>query len=187
MNLTDQLCAENTVHTPGVEVAFRWVPRDLFVPGVSLEQAYAYEVIYTKSDAAGTSISAASQPRIVAMMLEQLQARPGQRVLEIGAGTGYNAALLAHLVGDDGHVTTIDVDADIVDGAQEHPAAAGIRNVGVRLGDGALGYGDGAPYDRVIVTVEAYGIPENWLCQLKPAGRLVVPIRFLRGSVSSSF
>ena len=107
------------------------VPRHLFLPGVPLDQAYADEPVYTKTDDGGASISAASQPWIVAMMLEQLDAQPGHRVLEVGAGTGYNAALLAAIVGDTGQVTTIDVDEDLVDGARKHLAAAGVTNVDV--------------------------------------------------------
>jgi protein-L-isoaspartate(D-aspartate) O-methyltransferase len=121
----------------------------------------------------------------VALQLGQLQVQPGHRVLEIGAGAGYNAALLAYLAGPQGQVTAIDVDADIVEQARERVAAAGIGNVEVVLGDGALGYPAGAPYDRIVATVGAYGIPDGWLAQLAPTGRLVVPAR-VRGSVSRS-
>lgn len=183
--LADQLRAQGTVRTERVEAALREVPRHTFVPEVPVDEAYADVPLYTKTDGAGASISAASQPTIVAMMLEQLQAEPGQRVLELGAGTGYNAGLLAHLVGEHGEVTTIDVDDDTVDGARSGLAAAGIENVRVVLGDGALGYADGAPYDRIIATVGAWGLPSAWLEQLTPDGRLVVPLR-LRGSVSRS-
>ncbi|MCZ9340983.1 methyltransferase domain-containing protein, partial [Streptomyces sp. TRM76130] len=76
-----------------------------------------------------------------------------------GAGTGYNAALIGHLVGPSGHVTTIDIDDDLVDGARAHLAAAGATNVEALTRDGALGHADGAPYDRIIATVGAHGIP----------------------------
>ncbi|MGH3922345.1 MAG: methyltransferase, FxLD system, partial [Pseudonocardiaceae bacterium] len=183
--LADQLRAQGTVRTERVEAALREVPRHTFVPEVPVDEAYADAPLYTKTDGAGASISAASQPTIVVMMLEQLQAEAGQNVLELGAGTGYNAGLLAHLVGEHGQVTTIDVDDDTVDGARSALAAAGIENVRVVLGDGALGYPDGAPYDRIIATVGARGLPSAWLEQLAPDGRLVVPLR-LRGSVSRS-
>ncbi|WBC05316.1 methyltransferase, FxLD system [Micromonospora sp. WMMA1976] len=183
--LTDGLRAENIIRTPGVEAAIRATPRHLFLPGVPLEQAYADAPVYTKTDGRGASISAASQPRIVAMMLEQLDVRPGHRVMEAGAGTGYNAALLAALAGNDGRVVTLDVDEDLVNGARKHLAAAGITNVDVVLGDGALGHPDGAPYDRIIATVGAYEPPPAWLEQLAPHGRLVVPLR-LRGAASRS-
>lgn len=184
-NLIDQLCAEDTIRTSAVEVAMRRTPRHLFLPGVPMQQAYADEPVYTKTDTCGTSISAASQPRIVAMMLEQLDVRSGQRVMEAGAGTGYNAALLAAVVGDSGRVVTIDVDEDLVNGARKSLAAAGVANVDVVHGDGALGYSEGAPYDRIIATVGAYETPAAWLKQLAPDGRLVVPLR-LRGAASRS-
>lgn len=183
--LADRLRAEGIIRTPSVEAAIRQTPRHLFLPGVPLEQAYADGPVYTKTDGRGTSISAASQPRIVAMMLEQLDARPGHRIMEAGAGTGYNAALLAAIVGDTGRVVTIDVDDDLVDGARKHLATAGVANVEVVRGDGALGHPDGAPYDRIIATVGAWETPTAWLEQLAPDGRLVVPLR-LRGAASRS-
>ncbi|MDT5025271.1 MAG: protein-L-isoaspartate(D-aspartate) O-methyltransferase, partial [Micromonosporaceae bacterium] len=127
--LADDLRDRGTVRTQRVDEAVRAVPRHLFLPGVALEEAYADHPVYTKYDSTGASISAASQPTIVAMMLEQLQAEPGHRVLELGAGTGYHAGLLAHLVGEGGQVTTIDVDEDTVDGARSGLAAAGFANV----------------------------------------------------------
>ncbi|MEV4210165.1 methyltransferase, FxLD system [Micromonospora sp. NPDC049662] len=181
--LADQLRADRVIRTSGVEAAVRQTPRHLFLPGVPLEQAYADAPVYTKTDGRGTSISAASQPRIVAMMLEQLNALPGHRIMEAGAGTGYNAALLAAIVGDTGHVVTIDVDEDLVAGAREHLAAAGVANVEVIHGDAALGHPAGAPYDRIIATVGAWETPTQWLDQLAPGGRLVVPLR-LRGAAS---
>ncbi|MEH1124851.1 methyltransferase, FxLD system [Micromonospora sp. CPCC 206061] len=183
--MTQRLADEAVIHTNAVRDAFSAVPRHLFLPNVDAPAAYADEAVYTKTAGDGTRISAASQPRIVAMMLEQLAAQPGHRVLELGAGTGYNAALIGHMVGATGHVTTIDVDADLVDGAREHLAAAGATNVDVVLADGALGHPNGAPHDRIIATVGAYAVPTPWLDQLTDDGRLVVPLR-LRGAASRS-
>jgi protein-L-isoaspartate(D-aspartate) O-methyltransferase len=183
--LVDQVVQEGRVRTPRIKVAMQTVPRHVFVPDASLEEAYADSTVDIKQNSDGTSISCASQPGVVGLMLEQLQPQPGDKVLELGAGTGYNAALFAHLVGEDGHVTTIDVDDDLVDGARSHLAAAGIVNVTVLRGDGALGHPDGAAYDRIVATVGAHGVPHAWLDQLAPGGRLLVPQR-LRGSVSRS-
>ncbi|MFD9869062.1 methyltransferase, FxLD system [Streptomyces niveus] len=183
--LVDQIRANGHARTPAVETALRTVPRHLFVPDAPLADAYANAPVHIKYDTDGTSISCASQPGVVALMLEQLQARPGELILELGAGTGYNAALIAHLVGPVGHVVTIDVDDDLVEGARAHLAAAGVTNVEALTRDGALGHTEGAPYDRIIATVGAHGIPHAWLEQLAPGGRLVTPQR-LKGSVSRS-
>ncbi|MFF7192843.1 methyltransferase, FxLD system [Streptomyces sp. NPDC008079] len=183
--LVDQIRASGYARTPAVEAALRTVPRHLFVPDAPLEDAYANSPVNIKYDTDGTSISCASQPGVVALMLDQLDARPGERILELGAGTGYNAALLAHLVGEKGHVTTIDVDDDLVEGARAHLVTAGFSNVEALTRDGAVGNAAGAPYDRIIATVGAHGVPHAWLDQLAPGGRLVVPQR-LKGSVSRS-
>lgn len=183
--LIDHLVQEGSVRTPHVEKAMRTVPRHLFVPNAPLVKAYGNAPVNTKFDESGASISCASQPDIVGMMLEQLDVQPGQKILELGAGTGFNAGLLGYLVGQKGHVTTIDVDEDIVDGARAGLAAADIHNVEVILGDGAVGHAPNAPYDRIEATVGAHGVPHAWLEQLVPGGRLLTPLR-LRGSVSRS-
>ncbi|MEN8654356.1 methyltransferase, FxLD system [Streptomyces sp. 21So2-11] len=183
--LIDYLVERGCVRTPRVEEAMRTVPRHLFVPNAPLDKAYGNAPVNTKFDQSGTSISCASQPDIVGMMLEQLDIEPGQKVLELGAGTGFNAGLLGYLVGEKGHVTTIDVDEDIVDGARGGLAAANIHNVEVILGDGAVGHAPNAPYDRIEATVGAHAVPPAWLEQLAPGGRLLTPLR-LRGSVSRS-
>jgi protein-L-isoaspartate(D-aspartate) O-methyltransferase len=184
-SLVDQLRAEGSVRTERVEAALRAVPRHAFLPGVPFRQAYANDVVRTKFDTAGVAISSASQPSIVAIMLEQLAVRPGERILEVGAGTGYNAALLGYLTGADGTVTTIDVDEDIADAARRALDAAGFGNVTVIRGDGALGHPEGGPYDKIIATVGLWDLPPAWFSQLAPGGRLVVPLR-LRGSVTRS-
>lgn len=183
--LVDELLEAGMVRTPRVEMAMRTVPRHVFLPGTPLRRAYANEVVQTKRDADGVPISAASQPSIVGAMLEQLGVSPGMRILEIGAGTGYNAALLAYLTGDRGEVVTVDVDDDIVAGARTALAAAGAANVTVLRGDGALGAPGFAPFDRIIATAGLWDLPLAWQEQLAPAGRIVAPLR-LRGSVTRS-
>lgn len=177
--LVDVLLSSRAIETAEVEAAFRAVARHLFVPGVGVERAYRDEAILTKL-LDGRAVSSASQPSIVAVMLEQLGVERGQRILEVGAGTGYNAALLAHLAGPNGRVVTVDIDEDIVEGARAHLAAAGVEGVETVRGDGGLGYAAEAPYDRIVVTAGAWDIPPAWWEQLAPGGRLVVPLS-LRG------
>lgn len=178
--LVDQLKQAGVLHSAPVEAAFRAVPRHLFLPDVPLDQAYADQAIPIKYER-DVSISASSQPAIMAVMLEQLALTPGQRVLEIGAGTGYNAALMAHLVGATGQVTTLDVDEDLVVQARTNLTAAHVERVTVVHGDGALGYASSAPYDRIILTVGAWDILPAWREQLAPEGRLVLPLTLLPG------
>jgi len=178
--LVDQLCQAEVIRSAAVEAAFRAVPRHLFLPGVPLEQVYRDRHIVTKR-IDDRDVSSSSQPAIMAIMLEHLGLQPGQQVLEIGAGTGYNAALMAHLVGTTGQVTTIEIDADIVDRARAQLAVAGCANAQVVCGDGALGYASAAPYDRIIVTARAPDVLPAWMDQLKPGGRLVTPL-LLRGA-----
>jgi protein-L-isoaspartate(D-aspartate) O-methyltransferase len=171
-----------------VHEALRAVPRHLFVPEVPLEEAYAAgKAVVTKRDARGVPLSSASAPGVVAVMLDQLDVRPGHRVLEIGSGTGYNAALLAELTGPAGHVVTIDIDPECTARARAALAGTGHTEVDVRTGDGALGSGDGSVFDRIIVTAGAWDIPPAWFAQLAAGGRLVVPLRWRRQSQSVAF
>ncbi|NEA72737.1 methyltransferase, FxLD system [Streptomyces sp. SID13588] len=167
--------------TPHVKDAFRAVPRHVFLPGVDLATAYAPKPVVTKRAEDGSAISSASSPSMVATMLEQLDVRRGQRVLEIGAATGINAALLAELVGPTGSVVTIELDDDLAAGARTGLAAAGYHQVEVICGDGALGDPSGKTFDRIIVTAGAWDISAAWWQQLAIGGRLVVPLR-LHGS-----
>jgi protein-L-isoaspartate(D-aspartate) O-methyltransferase len=132
------------------------VPRHLFLPGVDLKTAYAPKPVVTKRADNGTAVSSASSPNLVAEMLEQLDVQPGHRVLEIGAATGINAALLAELVGPTGRVVIIELDDDLAGGARAGLAAAGYPQVEVICGDGALGDPARAPYNRIIVTAGAW-------------------------------
>jgi protein-L-isoaspartate(D-aspartate) O-methyltransferase len=109
-------------------------------------------------------------------MLGQLGLANGQRVLEIGTGTGYNAALIAEIIGDPNAVVTIDVEPDLIEQARANLAAAGYAGVNVVCGDGADGVSGHAPYDRIIVTAGAWDLSPQWLSQLRPDGQIVLPI-----------
>ncbi|MFF1717270.1 methyltransferase, FxLD system [Streptomyces sp. NPDC058268] len=175
------------IRTPAVEEAMRAVARHHFVPEASLEQAYAvYDIVIIKADVRGRVLSSASAPHVVAAQLEQAQVRRGDTVLEVGAGTGYNAALLAYLVGTDGLVVAIEYDPEVAERARRQLAAAGVTNVMVVCADGADGFPDRAPYDRVVVTAGAWDVSRAWREQLAEGGRLVVPLR-LRWPMSVAF
>jgi protein-L-isoaspartate(D-aspartate) O-methyltransferase len=164
-----------------IAAALSDVPRHLFLPHLPPEDAYLDDAIVTKRDADGQPISSSSQPAIMAIMLDQLTLASGQRVLEIGAGTGYNAALMRHIVGPSGTVVSVDIDADVADRAREHLASAGYPDVTVVAADGAEGYPPDAPYDRVIATVGVSDLAPAWLHQAAPGARIVVPLD-VRGS-----
>lgn len=174
--LVDQLKEAGVLTDARVERAMRAVPRHLFVPDVDLETAYANEAIPTKT-VDGLTVSSISQPAMVAIMLEQLQPREGERILEIGAGTGYNAALLGELVGAGGFVTTVDIDDDIVADAQANLARAKVANVQAVCADGGFGYAPHAPYDATMATVGLWDIAPEWLAQVRDGGRLVAPLK----------
>ena len=182
--MVDALRAGRRLRSAPVERAFRAVPRHLFLPGLGIDEAYADEAVAV-AFADGVATSSASQPSMMAIMLEQLDLRQGHRVLEIGAGTGYNAALMRHIVGPTGVVTAVDIDADLVDRAAAHLASAGVHGVQLVAADGALGHPQGAPYDRIVLTVGSDDVRPEWRAQLVPGGRLLLPLA-VRGSQLST-
>ncbi|SDP96488.1 protein-L-isoaspartate(D-aspartate) O-methyltransferase [Actinopolyspora xinjiangensis] len=172
------------LRSDSVAEALRTVPRHLFAPGESLEDVYAAnQAVVTKRDEQGLATSSLSATHIQVTMLEQAQLQPGMRVLEVGSG-GYNAALLAELVGEAGTVVSLDIDGDIVERARSCLQTAGYEPVRVVHGDAEHGHAPEAPYDRIIVTAGAWDIPPAWIEQLAPGGRIVVPLR-MRGLTRS--
>ncbi|HSZ38827.1 MAG TPA: methyltransferase domain-containing protein [Trebonia sp.] len=159
-----------------VSEAFRSVPRHVFLPQESAALAYDDMAIVIKSDAGGLPVSASTQPAMMAIMLEQLGLAARHRVLEIGTGSGYNAALIAHIVGDAKSVVTIEIEPDLADQARAGLAAVGFGDITVVCGDGADGVPGRAPYDRIIVTGGAWDLAPPWLAQLAPGGRIVAPV-----------
>lgn len=174
----------DALRSSAVEQAFRAVPRHLFLPEVSPEQAYAAQhATVTKRDEHGGALSSVSAARIQAFMLEQADIHPGMRVLEIGSG-GLNAALIAELVGHDGQITSLDIDPDVIDRARRLLSAAGYEQVRTICADGTQGAPEHAPYDRIVITVEAAELAQAWIDQLADDGSLVVPLR-VRGVTRS--
>jgi protein-L-isoaspartate(D-aspartate) O-methyltransferase len=178
--MVDILLRNGTVTSPEVKAAFLAVARETFVPQIlaeaGLDRVYADDALVTRK-LGGVPTSSSSQPSIMALMLEALDLRPGHRVLEVGLGTGYNAALLRTLVGPTGAVTSIDIAPDVVDEARAALGTAGLT-VETIVGNGADGYPASAPYDRIIVTASTDIVPSAWWEQLAPDGIVVVPLRF---------
>ena len=175
-DLVTKLKAKGYVKSTAIESALRGVPRHLFVPWLSLQEAYT-DAAFRDPESTPATDSSVSQPTAVAMMLAAFDVKPGMRVLEIGAGSGYNAALLASLTGKYGHVVTVDLEDFLVEKARRQLEAAGFGSVQVVQGDGARGYPPGAPYDRIVATVGLPDIPPAWPGQLAPSGKIVVPLR----------
>ncbi len=177
--LVAQLEQGGHITTSAVRRAFLAVRREIFLPAYlvsdGLEAVYKNDAIVTKKDVAGASVSSSSQPSIMAIMLEKLDLKPGHRVLEVGAGTGYNAALLKRIVGSGGRVTAIDIDPVTAREARSHLRRQG-SPVRVVAGDGRRGWKDGAPYDRIIATASLPGVPRAWHRQLVRDGLIELPI-----------
>jgi len=184
--LVSTLTTAGHLRSPEIIEAFRAVERHTFIPEADIETAYTDDAVPIKHDEHDEMVSCISAPSIVATQLEQLGARPGHKILEAGAATGYNAALLGRLVTPGGHVWTVDVDDDLVDHAAACVAASRADNVSVLMADGAAGLAAYGPYDRIQFTVGAGDVPSGVLEQLAPGGRLVIPMR-IRGSISRSF
>jgi protein-L-isoaspartate(D-aspartate) O-methyltransferase len=143
------------------------VPRELFVPEDERRRAYADAALPIGH---GQTIS---QPYMVARIAEALALRPGEHVLDVGTGSGYQAAVLAELGAD---VLTIERIPELANQARESLAAAGYGAVEVRVGDGTLGIPEHAPFDAIAVAAAAPGFPQTLYEQLRPRGRLVVPV-----------
>ncbi len=174
--LVEELRRKGSLRSPRVEGALRSVARHLFLPHKPLLQAYSDQAIPTKDE--GQARSSCSQPSIVAIMLELLGLEGGENILEIGAGTGWNAALLGALAGDEGHVTTLDIDEDTAEFARANLTRAKAHNVDVVHADGGLGWAERAPYDAIAATCGASDISPRWAEQLREGGVLVAPLWF---------
>ncbi len=175
--LVEKLVREGFLFDRYAREAMLRVPRELFVPREYKEHAYDDNPLPIGY---GQTISA---PHMVALMTSHLRVRPGHVVLEIGTGSGYQAAVLAEIVGDEGHVYTVERIRELAAFARRNLEAAGyIGRVTVLEGDGSKGYPEKAPYDRIIVTAAAPDIPRPLVNQLKPGGVMVIPVgdRFMQ-------
>ena len=164
--VTDQI-ARRGICTPNVLAAMRAVPRHLFIPSDQRYWAYSDGALRIGM---GQTIS---QPYIVALMTDLLQLEGGETVLEVGTGSGYQAAVLAQIVSQ---VYTIERHQTLADGARQLFAELGISNVDVQVGDGSLGLPESAPFQGILVTAAAPKAPPALLNQLAEGGRLVLPV-----------
>jgi protein-L-isoaspartate(D-aspartate) O-methyltransferase len=149
------------------------VPREYFVETSFVTSAYADQALPI---ACGQTIS---QPYVVAYMTEQLEVRPGHRVLEVGTGSGYQAAILSRLARE---VVSVERYRTLADQARDRLRALGYDNVEIVAGDGFAGVPERAPYDRIIVTAAAETIPEALLAQLADGGIMILPLGSHEGS-----
>lgn len=118
-----------------------------------------------------------SQPTTVAMMLDWLDVEPGQNVLDVGSGSGWTTGLLSHLTGQQGKVEAVEIVPELVEFGRDNCAWLGIKNVEFHQAGKTYGWTEQAPYDRILVSAAAESMPEELFTQLKPAGRLVVPVK----------
>lgn len=182
-----------------VRDAFLQIPRHLFIEHYYRQQGnrlawdriaqptmadiYADEALVTKIDEQGHPISSSSQPSVMAYQLEKLDLCPGLSALEIGVGTGFNAALMSRLVSPGGRVTSIDIDQGMVEAARRHLSAANGEGVCAMKSDGFYGYPEHAPYDRILATCAVRAIPCAWVTQLATNGLLLVNLRLNLSSI----
>ncbi len=155
---------------PELIAAFKKVPREGFLQEKSQDLAYSDQPLYIGN---GQTISA---PSMIAIMMQTLDLKRGQSVLEIGAGSGYNAALLAEAVGESGKVVTMERISELAAFARANLRKTGYGRVKVVVGDGTLGYDEGAPWDRILVTACAPNLSLPLLAQLAPGGKLGAPV-----------
>jgi protein-L-isoaspartate(D-aspartate) O-methyltransferase len=203
--LVATLVAQGSLHTPALREAFLRVPREAWISAyyepvpssgrpmcwqlrkadqqlqeqwVAWVEALYHDVPLVTRLQGNLPVSSSSAPTAMARMLEALSVQPGQRVLEIGTGTGYHAALLAELVGPTGQVWTVELEEELACQARVRLQAAGYgERVQVVAADGWQGYAPAAPYERLIATASVPGVPRRWVEQLTPAGRLVAEVR----------
>lgn len=165
--MADEQIEGRGIRDKAVLAAMRTVPRHLFVP-----EAYR-EVAYNDGPLPIGYGQTISQPYIVAYMTEQIRPKPGFKVLEIGTGSGYQAAILAEIVGQ---VYTVEIVEELGKAAAERLKKLHYDQVHVKIGDGYSGWEEEAPFDAIVVTAAADFVPPPLISQLKPGGRMIIPV-----------
>ncbi len=168
-DLINSLRASRFLNDDNVESAFRDIPRHEFVPTSELNRAYYNGPLAIMKD------QTISQPGVVSRMTEWLDLKDGQKILEIGTGSGWQTAILSYLVGT-GTVYSVEFHSELVKFARENLEKFQLDNVHVILGDGSLGYTQASPYDRIIITAACTKIPLPLLEQLDENGLIIAPV-----------
>ena len=170
IRLIERLKRYGYIRSKEVENAMLSIRREDFVP--PSVRRYAYDDTPLEIGF-GQTISA---PHMVAMMCEELELKKGLKILEIGAGSGYHAAVISKIIGEEGKIYSIERIVELAEFARKNLEKAGIKNVEVIEGDGSLGLPEHAPYDRILVTCSAPDIPEPLIEQLKEGGIILIPV-----------
>ena len=170
LELVKKLKKDERIKSAEVEKAFLEVPRENFVPATLRSYSYIDTPLEIGND---QTISA---PHMVAIMCEALDIKKGQTVLEIGAGSGYHAAIVSKMVGDKGHVYTVERISSLVEFAKKNLENIGVKNVTIKCGDGSEGLLRYSPYERIYVTCAAPEIPHPLIKQLKDPGKMLIPV-----------
>ena len=168
--MTERLVKWGYLTNPEIIAAFKKVPRHEFIPANIRGYAHVDQPLPIGH---GQTISA---PSMIAIMLEALDLKKGQKVLEIGAGSGYNAALIAEIVGEDGKVFTVERVPELAEFGRDNLKRVGYGRVNVVVGDGTCGHEKEAPYNRILVTACAPELPKPLIEQLKIGGKLGAPV-----------
>jgi protein-L-isoaspartate(D-aspartate) O-methyltransferase len=168
--LIRSLIKSGYLKTPAIIKAFKEIDRKDFVPEEIRNIAYANQALPIGHE------QTISQPLTVAFMLELLQAKPGDKILDIGGGSGWQAAILAHIVGKRGKVITAERIPELVTFAKKNLAKYALTNVKAMKKDASIGYRTMAPYDKIIAAAATHEIPDRWKEQLKVGGSLIAPV-----------
>jgi protein-L-isoaspartate(D-aspartate) O-methyltransferase len=170
--LIKSLIEQGVLRTQKLINAFRKIMRHDFVPKKYLHSAYEDIPLPLTEDSRATI----SQPLTVAYMLEALNPKKGEKILDVGTGSGWQACLLAYCVSERGKVVTIEIDKEVYQFAKKNIKKYNFKNIILVRGDGSLGYEKEAPYDKIIVAAAAYELPKPLRKQIKIGGRIVAPI-----------
>lgn len=174
-SLIKHLIEAGALKTPKIIEAFKKIPRHLFIRKEYFSHAYADIPLPTFD---GQTIS---QPYTIAIMTEALNPKTGEKILEIGSGSGYQAALLGFCVGNRGRIITVELESNLVEFSKENMKKVKLKNIEIINGDGKKGYLKEAPYDKCIITAACEEVPKAVKDQVKIGGRIVAPVNDLFG------